>query len=118
MIKGGDGEAMSGGGGGDEEVKVADLLPDLLLPCLHLGETLPNIRAGFQDFETVFEELTVATPEALTSNCEQAPLNFGGDYDAGQAGSISDFLPAFKSRLVGAPFQKVVKRPKYREAIL
>lgn len=121
MIEGGDGEAMSGGGGCDEEVEVSDLLPNLLLACLHLGETLPNIRASFQDFETVFQQFAVATPEAFTSDREQAPLDFGGDNDAGKARSISDFFPALKSRLVGGLFQGLrkdrgIKKPFHEDS--
>ncbi len=111
MIEGGDGEAMGGGGRCDEEVEVSDLLPNLLLACFHFGETLPNIRASFQDFETVFQQFAVATPEAFTSDREQAPLDFGCDNDAGKAGSISDFFPALKSRLVRGLFDNPCKIP-------
>jgi hypothetical protein len=122
MIEGGDGETMGGGGRCDEEVEVSDLLPNLLLACLHFGETLPNIRASFQDFETVFQQLAVAAPEAFTSDREQAPLDFGCDNDAGKAGSISDFFPALKSRLVGGLFQGLrkdrgIKKPFHEDSL-
>lgn len=101
VIQRGHGQAVGRSGGCDEEVEVADLLTDSLLTGFDLGKAFPDVSPCLEDFQTVLQQLPVATPKAFAVNGEKPPFDLGNDHDAGKAGPITDLLPTPERAEIG-----------------